>query len=66
LNGDNKGQDMNEFYGARLTINENVKFVGKEEDPSESPLMKSYSRALKEIYQPERLNPKASKEDVIV
>lgn len=50
----NKGQDMTEF-GSELILTGNVKYIGEGEDPSENPYMKAYARALKEIYQPDRL-----------
>jgi len=44
---------MTEF-GATLIIDGDVKYIGEGEDPADDPLMKSYARALKEVYQPER------------
>lgn len=57
---------MNKFYGTELTINEDVKYIGEGEDPLDNPYMIAYAKALKDIYQPERLNPEAPKGDVIV
>ncbi len=50
---------MTEF-GRQLILNGDVKYVGEGEDPAENPYMKAYARALKEVYQPKRLNPEAS------
>jgi hypothetical protein len=57
---------MNDFYGTQVVLNEGVKYIGDGEDPADNLWMKAYIKALKEFYQPERLNPEASKEDVIV
>jgi hypothetical protein len=47
---------MTEF-GSELILTGDVKYIGEGEDPAENPYMKAYSRALKEVYQPVRLNP---------
>jgi len=51
---------MTEF-GSELILTGNVKYIGEGEDPAENPYMKAYARALKEVYQPERLNPEDHK-----
>lgn len=51
---DNKGQDMDEFFGAKVILNDEVKYVGEGEDPSKDPYMIAFASALKKIYQPER------------
>ncbi len=46
---------MNDFFGSELIINGDVKFIEDGEDPVEdTPLIKTYAKVLKEVYQPER------------
>ena len=48
---------MTEFYGSSVVITGQVQYVGEGEDPSTNPWMIAYAKALKQVYQPERLNP---------
>ncbi len=41
---------MDEFYGAKLTITEGVKYIGEGENPANNPYMIAYAKALKELY----------------
>jgi hypothetical protein len=46
------------YFGKKLVITDQVKYVGEGEDPAENIYMKAYAKALKEFYgQPERLSP---------
>jgi len=45
---------MNEFYGSRMTITGDVKYVGQGEDPATHPGIVAFARVLKEVYHPER------------
>ncbi len=42
------------YFGRKLILNGNVKYIGEGEDPAENPYMKAYAKSLKEVYQPER------------
>ena len=57
---------MTEFYGTKVIISGEVRYIGEDEDPITNPWFIAYVNALKEIYQPERLNPEAPKGDAIV
>lgn len=54
----------NDWFGKEVIINGNVKYIGEGEDPAENPYMKVYARALKEVYQPERLSEEDSERNM--
>lgn len=42
-----KDEEMGNYYGARILITHQVKYVGEGDDPSEDPYMKSLENAYK-------------------
>lgn len=42
--------DDNDWFGKKITIDQEVKYVGEGEDPKDNPYMQAYAKALKEVY----------------